>query len=515
MKRALAGGGRLHLLAIVAFSLRLTAGAESEPAVTVIENVTVVSPERAVPLTGATVVLRADRIVAIGKDVEPPPGATRIEAAGRFLTPGLIDSHVHIGNMGPLSDDALGAHPELLEAYRAQLPRSYLAFGFTTLIDLDLRESTLAWFKAAPMRPDLCHCGRGVRIPGGYGALRPIKDAAAATAANIIHDPGHAESWPENLDRRDYSPRRAVERVVKAGAICLKTFIEPGFGGAADWPVPTAGALDDLRAAAKREGLAFVVHANAVESWRTASDARADVIAHGLWHWRGDQLDANPTGEVREAIRAAARAGVRVQPTLQAVYGDLSIFDKAILDDSRLTEALPGVVLTYLRTEEGKGAHEAMANEYKQAIAKLFASESLDPLKAMSVAPARASATLRLMRAENVRLLFGTDTPSNEGIGNPPGLNGRLEMTRWLEAGVSLSEILRAATLENAETFGLCADVGTIEVGKRANLLLLRADPLQTITAYDQIETVFVHGNAIPRKSLLPEKWAAGEPAES
>jgi len=107
------------------------------------------------------------------------------------------------------------------------------------------------------------------------------------------------------------------------------------------------------------------------------------------------------------------------------------------------------------------------------------------------------------MNADGVTLLFGSDTPANEGIGNPPGLNGRLEISRWAEAGVQLAKILRAATLDNAVAFHL-NDRGTIEVGKRADLLLLAADPLKTIAAYDAIETVFLNGQPLPHAALLP-----------
>ncbi len=61
-----------------------------------------------------------------------------------------------------------------------------------------------------------------------------------------------------------------------------------------------------------------------------------------------------------------------------------------------------------------------------------------------------------------------------------------------------------AATADNAAVFGM-SDRGTIEVGKRADLLLLRKDPLKTIAAYDSIEAVFLNGNALPRASLLPK----------
>jgi imidazolonepropionase-like amidohydrolase len=470
----------------------------------VISNVTLISPERAQPLPHAVVVVRNGRIVEIGTDIVAGPRAKAIDGRNGFLIPGLIDSHVHVGNMGPLDDDAIAAHPELLQAYRSQLPRSYLAFGFTSLVDLDLREETLSWFNSASPHPELCHCGRGVRIVGGYMAQRGPSDAAAANAANIVYESGQAEKWPSVLDPADYTPARAVDRAAKIGAICIKTFVEPGFGGAAYWPVPLPETLKALRAEAGKQGLVFVVHANGVDGWRAALNAQADVIAHGLWHWPGDPLGTTPPAEARDVIQAAARAHVGVQPTLRAVYGDLTIFDKSLLEDRRFGQALPHSLVSYLKSNEGQAAQRAVADEYRQAITKFFGPSATNPLKAMGTAPARASAILRIMLAEHVKLLFGTDTPSNEGIGNPPGLNGRLELDHWAQAGVPLTTILRAATLDNAVAFGRSTDIGTIEVGKRADLLLLRENPLQNIAAYDTIETVFVNGNPIARKSLLP-----------
>jgi hypothetical protein len=220
---------------------------------TVIKNVTVVSSERAAPLAHAVVVIRDGRIAEVGTGIVAGPHAKQIDGRGGFLIPGLIDSHVHVGNMGPLDDNAIEKHPDLLQAYRAQLPRSYLAFGFTSLVDLDLREKTLEWFNAAPVHPNLCSCGRGVRILGGYMAVKPPKDSGAADALNIVYEPGQAKDWPKNLDPHDYTPTRAVDRAKRAGAICLKVFFEPGFGGAARWPVPQPETLAALRAEAVRE----------------------------------------------------------------------------------------------------------------------------------------------------------------------------------------------------------------------------------------------------------------------
>jgi hypothetical protein len=96
------------------------------------------------------------------------------------------------------------------------------------------------------------------------------------------------------------------------------------------------------------------------------------VIAHGLWHWPGDQLEATPPPEVYKVIKAAADPHVGVQPTLRCTYGDLSIFDKSLLDDPRLAEALPRSVVAYLKSDEGKAAQRAMTDEYRQTVANLF-----------------------------------------------------------------------------------------------------------------------------------------------
>jgi imidazolonepropionase-like amidohydrolase len=77
-------------------------------------------------------------------------------------------------------------------------------------------------------------------------------------------------------------------------------------------------------------------------------------------------------------------------------------------------------------------------------------------------------------------------------------------MQDWAEAGASLPLILRAATLENAKALGLAQELGSIEVGKRADLLLLKQNPLDNISAYDSIDTIFLNGQPIARDSLKP-----------
>jgi imidazolonepropionase-like amidohydrolase len=106
------------------------------------------------------------------------------------------------------------------------------------------------------------------------------------------------------------------------------------------------------------------------------------------------------------------------------------------------------------------------------------------------------------LAARNANFLFGTDTPSAPTYGNLPGLNGYLEMQQLYEAGLSLEQIFKAATINNAREFKLNSQVGSIEPGKIANLVLLTKSPLESVDAYDRIVAVWVHGRAISRDSL-------------
>ena len=83
----------------------------------------------------------------------------------------------------------------------------------------------------------------------------------------------------------------------------------------------------------------------------------------------------------------------------------------------------------------------------------------------------RVTAVLEYFADNGGTLLFGSDTPSDPTFANPPGLNGRLEMDRWMEAGVTPLQLFRAATVNNAQFFGLADQIGTVEVGKKADLL--------------------------------------------
>ena len=137
-----------------------------------IDHVTIVSPERVTPMRDATVYIHGDRITSIYRGI---PSSVRdagtnveiIDGKSLYLSPGLIDSHVHTGGapgMGPAQERA---NPEIARAARGQVPRSYLYFGFTTLIDLVSTPEAIANWNAHVVHPDIYFCG-GAPVVDGY-----------------------------------------------------------------------------------------------------------------------------------------------------------------------------------------------------------------------------------------------------------------------------------------------------------------------------------------------------------
>jgi hypothetical protein len=127
-----------------------------------ITAVTIVSPENLDHIVEGNVLIENGRIVGVerGKGTKKPADAAIVSGKGQFLIPGLIDSHVHLASIPGMqfeaSFDPDAAKPAMVTEYLRQLPRSYLYFGYTTLIDLAVVDRrVLEDFRHAPLHPDL------------------------------------------------------------------------------------------------------------------------------------------------------------------------------------------------------------------------------------------------------------------------------------------------------------------------------------------------------------------------
>jgi len=248
-----------------------------------------------------------------------------------------------------------------------------------------------------------------------------------------------------------------------------------------------------------------LIHANGTDAQEFAVKAGADIIAHGLWHWNREQEATELTPRAKAILDGVLKANMGWQPTMQVLYGLQDLFDPGYLSQPGIARVVPASAIEWYRSAEGQWFHDALAPAFLPKPVQ----ESHDPQAQWNAARAfiappivRDRNATHYMATQGARILFATDTPSAPTYANQPGLNGRREMQHMLDAGMTPLQIFRAATQTNAELLGLAREVGSIERGKRANLLLLRADPTQTIEAYDEIVKVILRGRVLDREEL-------------
>jgi len=460
-----------------------------------IRDVTVVSAERNAPLEHAHVVIRGRDIVSV--DAPPPrdapAGVTAIDGAGRYLTAGLIDGHVHLAGVPGMTDAQEQARPELAAAYDRQLPRSYLYFGFTAVVDLNVVDRPrLERLRVADIGPAIFDCGNGLSLANGYPMAYLPPTERFDRFPNFLYDPAQAKNIPAKYAAADHSPDADVARAAAGGAICIKAFYERGFGELANkLPLPTPEMMRAVREASHRHGLPLLLHANALYSHRFAAETGVDAVVHGMWNQDGDTT-SGLSAEVRRVLDAEQQAGVGMMPTSRVITGLADLFLPTFLNDPHLEQVLPAAVLSWYRTDE----------------AAWFKRQTGMPANAPDILLGVQRDGLRAavyFVSHGGRLLFGSDTPSAPTYANPPGYNGYLELRELEAGGLTPRQLLTAATLENARFFKL-TNYGTVEAGKIASLLLLRENPLASTTAFDSIETVIVAGRVASRASLAAKE---------
>ena len=463
-----------------------------------IRDVTLISPERSAPLPHAHVLIQHGRISRVLG--EPPgdvsPEVAIIDGRGRYLVPGLIDGHVHLTEIPGMTPEAAAKRPEIVEAYYRQLPRSYLYFGFTTVVDLNVVDRPrFDRIRAAAIGPTVLDCGGALVLANGYPMAYLPSPERFAMFSNFLYDARQAAAIPAQYRAAEHTPEAAVARVAAGGGICVKSFHESGFGAQrGTLPTPTEELMRDVVAASHRRHLPVLLHANSLAAHRFAAAVGVDAVAHGLWNWDVPDTASLPE-PVRRVLDDERRAGIATMATLRVIGGLGDLFSPAFLADPHLAQVLPRELLDWYRSEDGQWFAREMARD--------FDGLPVERVRAIFARTSDAGATaLAYFVSSGGRMVFGSDTPSAPTYANPPGYNGYLEMLALEKAGITPRQILVAATSASAELFGLTADHGTIQPGKRAHLLILGADPLHSVTAFDTIETVILDGRVLPRADL-------------
>ena len=427
----------------------------------VLDNFTLVDGRGGAPVPAACVVIQDGVIVAVESASRRLAGAHVLEGRGRWLLPGLWDTHMHHGFSagGLVSSDELSDQQLLLNW------RAYLLSGVTSAVSLGDDPRTVLAARAAEregrlLGPRIFAAGSVFTAPGGH----PVGTILRGEAAHLR---GLAIEVGDPLDGR-----RRLRRLVEDDRVDLVKVIYSSIPG--DGPRLGRDVLDALIDEAHALGRRVVAHVSTCEEAAECVAAGVDGLEHMV-------LD---DGELLDRVCAAARErGVFWTPTL-------SLFDRMAHDGDPATyvdDYRPDgfVSLTVLRSvrEWAARAHRPPPGP---------------------VVP-RWERTVELAgraHAVGVRLALGTDAGMTAVF---HGLAVHRELELFVRAGLTPNEALRAATAVAAAKVGADGRLGTIEVGKEADLLILRKSPLADIRNSREIDLVIKRGMVFHPAELMVE----------
>lgn len=403
------------------------------PAVTVkpgdiaITNATVVPMSRDGVLEHHTVVVRGDRIVAVAPSasIAVPAGTTAIDGTGRWLMPGLADMHVHTWSENDLT--------------------LFVAAGVTTIRNMFGGDQHLAW------RSEIA---RGRRVGPTIVTSGPIID-------------GDPPVWPGSTALAQPADADKIVADQKAAGY---DFLKP-------YSRLTREAYEALAAAGKRHGMALAGHVPATVGLRGVLAARQRSIEH-LDGWL---LALVPDGvPLPEGMQAKLRAALpRLDesrlPGLIAQTIEVGTWNCPTLIVLDRIAALEDLAEVKSRLKWLDKVAPAVVQQWDPKQDFRFKAFTADDFAAMREANRWRAKILAALAAANAPLLVGTDT------GNPfviPGEALHDEIELMVASGMPRAQVLRAATAGAAEYLGAPREAGIIEVGARADLVLVATDPL-------------------------------------
>ena len=387
----------------------------------------------------STIVIRDGRILDVRNglldaSVAEFTGATVIDLRDKYVLPGLVDSHVH------LTSDTGGRLSQLEEVQLSPAAKAFnalanahrtLAAGFTTVRNLGDRDGVTLALRDA--------------IRAGKVVGPNIVDAGTSISTTSGHmDPalGFRDDLRDAIDRHDNlcdgadACRRAVRLQVARGVDLIKIATTGGVNSRIGAGLGRQMFEDEARAiveTARLYGKKVAVHAHGQDGVKVALAAGVDSIEHGT------TLDD-------ECLELFRKSGAYYVPTLSTVNGYL---ERIAADPNAYAPAVRAKVDWRIRI---------------------------------------TGESLRKAVPRGVRIAFGTDA----GV-SKHGRNAD-EFELMVKHGMTPAQALEAATVNAADLLGLSADVGSLEPGKRADLIAVDGDPLADVTVLKRVSFVMKDG---------------------
>ena len=482
----------LALVAALCCSLLITGvSGQSQPAVAIV-GATVIDGNGGSPQRDATLVVVGKRISAIGPraSVTVPPGAQVIDGSGKFVTPGFIDSNVHLSHYGAASPERY----ETLVRYQHRQPevvleaaQLHLRRGVTTVRDsygqlMPLMQIRDAIARGQEVGPRMLVAGNIVGWGGPFSiSFGLIRDAGLTLFQEQMNDALAQGVGEELMDMTPDEVRVAINKYLDKGPNFIK------FGGTSHFSSPTfIGFSPEAQKAIVEEthsrGLIAETHSTTIEGLRLSVLAGVDLIQHP------------------EVLTGREYPDSLVQ----------------LLRDRK--------VICSLHTKGSTGESWQRARERAAAAKKEATKSEVSRPKTMAELRRERSAlgvdgeTRRLNEQKLIQggciVSIGTDNywdaapefrrapmPANQehGLGTIIAIEGLVEL------GMTPSQAIVAATKHGAMAAKGLAEFGTLEVGKYADLVLLDADPLASISNIRRVRTVMKEGRLIDPQTL-PDK---------
>jgi len=431
------------------------------------KNVTVIAMTGPVTQPGMTVVVQGNRIVALGKTgkTKVPKNATVVDGQGKFLIPGLWDMHVH------------------------------------TVMDR----------AAAPTMLQLCVINGVTGARDMHGDLEVGKQMRAEIADGKRIGPrlfisGKLIDGPKAINptgtsvKNEAEARQAVRDLKTGGADFVKVYSR----------LPHDLYLD-IADESKKQGMTFVGHV----PYSVSAAEASDVGQKSIEHLTGILLaSSTKETELRNQFIASSEQPYRFAEFLQSEYLPLDSYSQEKADAlfarfvRNKTYQVPTLVV--LRSMTNLMDHAPADNRMKYippSILKFWT--GMEPFLAKQTTPAdfasykrvweKSFQLVREMHQAGVPILAGTDTPNPNVF---PGFSLHDELALFVQAGLTPMQALQTATTIPAQYFSMEREVGTVSVGKLADLVVLDANPLTDIHNTRKINAVVANGHLLTKETL-------------
>ena len=405
------------------------------------------------PQSDATVVFSGGRILAVGASAKTPvPANSRIiDGKGSTLLPGMVGTHSHLFT-------GWGEPVQLWRGTAVTFPRLYLAAGTTSL-----------------------------RTTGAVDALADLKEKSRIDAGLV---PGPKMdltapflTGPGNNQRQMIELRDAAD-----GEASVKYWADRGVTSFKLYEHISSDAMAGVIRAAHARGLKVLGHLCSV-GFREAAAAGIDELEHGILV-DGDLVAARKPGECigRARQNEAVLATDMQSAEVGALIGELIRRGVAISSTLPVFEsfgALPGSDASFVKTQA------LQAPEVRDVVAAQRNRIRARGTQWAEVLRREMDFEVRFLRAGGL-LVTGPD-PSGYGA-VIAGIGDWRCVELLVEAGLTPLEAIRVATLNGARSLGRDKEIGSIAVGKAADLILVNGDPTSRIADIENVETVFKDG---------------------